>query len=1323
MKIQLKPEKIRIKGLKISEAEERIDPTGEEMIPFQDGDVNGKIKLISFKEALIYIFDPVIKDGKVRAEDYINLRKAIEDELVIYVYNRDRSGLVISTENAIVDESLQLEMPNYIKEEGSQNITTVEFESVVIKDTLEYTRTTLSLPILKTTGDGDHVLTDNGKYVYIGDLALTNIKISDGTNTPVYDLVTEKIRLTKDNTPCITWTTTKEGNDIKVNLFIAKATQTMDGLMSKEDKVKLDVTIPGQITDLNNQVTRLDGRIDKEITDRTNADTIITNNLNKEIQDRKDEVARLDREIDDINSNADDLEAKLQQEIQDRQDGDTTITNNLNAFINTKGRPGGLASLNENGTVPSTQLPSYVDDVVEVYAVYDRSDTGEITNIKLYHDSAHIQPVVGEEGKIYVNINQGEPSFTFRWSGSQFTHIDSSALVIGDITGTAFDGGRGKALENTANALPDNILMSASKTQNASNLVLRYGRTKKGANNIYGNNDTVSLTLEAANATTGGILSADDYKKLQEASGNYIADIDTTSSPTNSSYGIEYTRNDGSSTIVYFDPVDDAHMGLMTPEQLDMLQNLEDNRRTFSAVTRINYIQPSATDIEMGTSELAAGASSTTDKEYSFPAATSTSAGVMVAADKKTFDSIPYRIGIGAYKIEKSANYWDVYPRCYKKNADGVYEQMPDDSNIKVIFTGASTSVSGLMTSTDKNQLTVGIPNQITNIQNQISNITAGTVSKVTVTGSGNAINNASITGSTLTLNKDATFNNYVHPAGDAVSKASGFYKFATDSLSHVRNPIPVTQADITALGIPSTTTADAAYVKKAGDTMNGWLRVKNNSTGSGIMTEDGVGLLMYEGETHTEMGMSRGITYIRSGEQDLRHRKGSNNYLILDTSNYKSYAAAVGIANSTTDLNDYNGFGMLVNATDSNATTANHYPVQQAGSLFYCTGAYASSNQIYGSYASNRWFVRGGGTGSSNKTAWEELVKANGATWNIATSGNAGSATKLATPRTIWGQSFDGTNNVSGAMSQVTTIEASGRAHFTGGIRTGSNADWTSTGVFAIADTYPLALRGNNGTADKRQYYFSISGDRMVLRSSTDGNSFVANIVEFVHNGQVQFPNYVQMDKDLRVINKISAGSTGESQYGVITIGLPSTSQNNQSCFSWTRSNQQAFGLGFDTTNRIVIGSANISQVITPWLTIASTGTSTNSKVTAAGGFWKESDARLKTDIKPLEHTLEQICSIPTASFILDDKEQIGTIAQELEANGFEKLVCEDEVEASKVKNKDQFETYTKDEEEYVKVKKVEYEMLSVIAIEGVKLLKEEIDKLKAEIANLKKD
>lgn len=125
--------------------------------------------------------------------------------------------------------------------------------------------------------------------------------------------------------------------------------------------------------------------------------------------------------------------------------------------------------------------------------------------------------------------------------------------------------------------------------------------------------------------------------------------------------------------------------------------------------------------------------------------------------------------------------------------------------------------------------------------------------------------------------------------------------------------------------------------------------------------------------------------------------------------------------------------------------------------------------------------------------------------------------------------------------------------------------------------------------------------------------------------------------------------------------------------------------------------------------------------KVSASGGFFKESDARLKSDIKPLDYTLDQICSIPTAQFVMNDQKQIGTIAQDLEKLGFKDIVTEDDVLKSKVKNPEQFESFTKDGEEYVKVKKVEYEMLGVLAIEGVKMLKDEIEKLKAEIETLK--
>lgn len=144
-------------------------------------------------------------------------------------------------------------------------------------------------------------------------------------------------------------------------------------------------------------------------------------------------------------------------------------------------------------------------------------------------------------------------------------------------------------------------------------------------------------------------------------------------------------------------------------------------------------------------------------------------------------------------------------------------------------------------------------------------------------------------------------------------------------------------------------------------------------------------------------------------------------------------------------------------------------------------------------------------------------------------------------------------------------------------------------------------------------------------------------------------------------------------------------------------------------TVTRAQLGLATTDQVVF-------------AKTTAPSGFWKESsDERLKSNIKPLTHTLEQICSIPTESFIMDGKEDEGTIAQGLEAAGFNNYVEEDPRTKDSVPNPEEFETVVIDGEEYVLVKQVKYHKMSTLAIEGIKLLYEEIKALKAEISELR--
>ena len=120
--------------------------------------------------------------------------------------------------------------------------------------------------------------------------------------------------------------------------------------------------------------------------------------------------------------------------------------------------------------------------------------------------------------------------------------------------------------------------------------------------------------------------------------------------------------------------------------------------------------------------------------------------------------------------------------------------------------------------------------------------------------------------------------------------------------------------------------------------------------------------------------------------------------------------------------------------------------------------------------------------------------------------------------------------------------------------------------------------------------------------------------------------------------------------------------------------------------------------------------------RVNASSGFFQTSDKRLKSNIKPLDHSLEDICSIPTDSFILNGKNDFGTIAQEVE-DKFPELVSEARLKESDVDEPSKFDKVEINGESYVLVKEVDYSKLSILAIEGIKLLKKEIEELKKQL------
>ena len=114
---------------------------------------------------------------------------------------------------------------------------------------------------------------------------------------------------------------------------------------------------------------------------------------------------------------------------------------------------GSYATLDNSGHVPSSQLPSYVDDVIEGY----------YSNGNFYSDSAKTKKITGEGGKIYTDLTTNK---TYRWGGTAWVEI-SASLAIGETAGTAYDGAKGAKNASDISLLKTDV--STLKTDNTQN--------------------------------------------------------------------------------------------------------------------------------------------------------------------------------------------------------------------------------------------------------------------------------------------------------------------------------------------------------------------------------------------------------------------------------------------------------------------------------------------------------------------------------------------------------------------------------------------------------------------------------------------------------------------------------------------------------------------------------------------------------------------------------------------------------------------------------------------------------------------------------------
>ena len=267
--------------------------------------------------------------------------------------------------------------------------------------------------------------------------------------------------------------------------------------------------------------TALETSIATEVSDRKAADTALdtklTTAINKEVQDRTAADTALGTRIDNEVTARTEADAALKTELTEDIQG---VQDSLDAFIATKAQASGLASLDENGKVPAEQLPSYVDDVIDVYATYDKSPTGDLSNIALFADADHNTPITGEAGKIYQNVTTGEPGYQFRWTGTTWSLIVSGGVVIGEITGTAYDGGKGKTTTDNLNALKAfNPIRLTNVGTDTSKVTVNY--EKSDGTGIQG------LDIPAATSAKAGVMTAADKVKLDTTLPKQISDETT----------------------------------------------------------------------------------------------------------------------------------------------------------------------------------------------------------------------------------------------------------------------------------------------------------------------------------------------------------------------------------------------------------------------------------------------------------------------------------------------------------------------------------------------------------------------------------------------------------------------------------------------------------------------------------------------------------------------------------------------------------------------------------------------------------------------------
>ena len=359
--------------------------------------------------------------------------------------------------------------------------------------------------------------------------------------------------------------------------------------------------------------------------------------------------------------------------------GLSAVTNDAQVKRSEMGAPSGVATLGTDGKVPSAQLPSYVDDVVEFNGrvsvssgIQDSSTAASdlvvsyntsnkkfvaVTGGKYYnawaekngyaqyvnYGTSTTDGVTPEDGKIYVDKSNNK---TYRWSGSDLVEI-SASLALGTTSSTAFRGDYG----NTAyqHATKKGAAFGAGlykiTTNSEGHVTEATAVTKNDITALGIPGEQGSYTLpQATSSVLGGVKLGSDmvqtvaagtpsatagktYAVQKDSSGKMVVNVPWTD--TDTTYSAATEEKDGLISALYYKSL----------QQLLYYGSPTGNTRYAMAP-----FKPSATatlvNIGYGALEIASGVAEVKNLTLPIPAATTSAAGVMAAADKTKLNGV-----------------------------------------------------------------------------------------------------------------------------------------------------------------------------------------------------------------------------------------------------------------------------------------------------------------------------------------------------------------------------------------------------------------------------------------------------------------------------------------------------------------------------------------------------------------------------------------------------------------------------------------------------------------------------------------------------------